>query len=269
MADMDIISIVMSAVFSAISIISAWRSYQLARRANILRPHSDLLRKSLIEPWINEGKFLPKITDIANLPLEPEGIMGLEYYSLPPLEETEKPMYWPIYQHLKTGYHDLFSKMRSLKEKIKRHHDDVGNLVEKLVKRAKDRIGLPDRLEVEDFQQKHACYYRLVVFILSSILTGKPSESELRYEKWYNYSCLRWSGDLIMVGEQGDLKACHDLIKEALRDQEIKSKADELKREGDILRRKRDEIKQMLRIELIEKIRLGGVIKGRCWICDG
>ena len=72
-----------------------------------------------------------------------------------------------------------------------------------------------------------------------------------------------------MVGEQGDLKACHDLIKEALRDQEIKSNADELKREGDILGRKRDEIKQMLRIELIEKIRLGGVIKGRCWICDG
>ncbi|RLF09835.1 MAG: hypothetical protein DRJ62_06025 [Thermoprotei archaeon] len=266
MADgINIVSVAM-AIASAISALLSYYMYRLTMRVNILRPHSDRLREKEIVPWLREDRFLPEIVDIADLPLEPPNIIGIEYSSLPELKIHPIPRF--TCQHLRTGYPKLFNDWKRLMQDIINYHHDVQIFVKELMEKAKSRLKLPCRKEAPG--EKHAHYYCLVKLILSNLLRGIPPEDTLREEKPQGsaYLHLWWSGRRIMIGDRSDCTACRKLIKDFLTDPEIKRKAEELNNRACILRERRHEIRQALEIELIEKIVLGGVIKGRCDICD-
>ncbi|RLE96260.1 MAG: hypothetical protein DRJ57_05780, partial [Thermoprotei archaeon] len=155
---------ILSIILSAIAIWYARRQYILARIIQVLRPHSDRLKEEF-RKWIEGGSFLPHVMDPSNLP---------EHYFAPSTTNQPSLMMNFAYQHLESGYPDLYSRLRELKERIVEHNRRVNEFAERLRSRFEAELGVPDRRG-----EQYAYYRRIVNYTLRKMLTPHLAEEDL------------------------------------------------------------------------------------------
>jgi len=249
-----------SLFISGLAICYTIRQYCLSKRASILRPHSDRLAK-VLESWLESGRYIPSA-------LSPEK-----------LHEDETAAYlsgrevclWGlrfIEEHLKTGYRKKYQELDDLRKRIAKHNEEIKKFVNLLCGKLKEELGLPDRRSGSGYDT-YAYYRRLVVILLRKITVGYP-ETEPRLlqdakpsEKWK----LEWNGSVVIVGTKRDCEKGLSLIKELSATEDLMEKTMEFLRAAKALNDERTKLMEWLRINLVDKIKVGGIIDGECEAC--
>jgi len=231
--------------------------YLLSKRVNILRPHSDRLAK-VFEAWLKSKLFLPDVLNPKNLP-EDASIVSL------PTPKGDLSAFPFAEEHLRTGYQKQYRLLKSLEEQILEHNDKMERFIQSLCEDLKRDLGLPEAQTEPSF----AYYRRIVVKLLSKISSGYP-EGELEIEeikrngeRWK----LEWDGSGLVVGSEEDCREALTIIKKYCTSEEIVNRTKKFLKDAEILERGRVSIKESLRLNIIDKIKIGGVIKGKCKAC--
>jgi len=249
-----------SLFISGLAIYYTVRQYRLSKRANILRPHSDRLA-GVLESWLESGRYIPSVLSLENLP-EDETVVHLS---------GREVCLWGlrfVEEHLKTGYRKKYRELEDLRERIAKHNEEIKKFVELLCGKLKEELGLPDRRSGSGYDA-YAYYRRIVVILLTKITVSYP-ETEPRLlqdakpsEKWK----LEWSGSILIVGTKKDCEKGLSLIKELSATVDLMEKTMEFLREAKALNDERTKLMEWLRINLVDKIKIGGVIDGKCAAC--
>jgi len=241
---------------SIIALFISIRQYCLSKRVNILRPHSDRLVE-VFEAWLESRSFLPDVLSPEDIP---EDINDVH---LPPLKSDLSGLRFAE-DHLKTGYREKYREINDLRKQISKHNDEIKKFVEASCEKLKEE------LELLKYKAGYGAYYRrIVVMSLKKITIGYP-ETELKIspgakpsEKWK----LEWSNYGLIIGNKEECERGLSIIKELYTSPNVVEKANELLRNAKSLEDKRTELEEWLRINLVDKIKIGGIIKGKCEAC--
>ena len=251
----EVVSLVLSFALSISALILSFRQYCLSKRVNILRPHSDRLAK-IFEVWLDSRLFLPEVLSPKNMSEE------LNTY-LPPMKSNLSGFHFAE-EHLKTGYQEKYWKREVLKKQIEKHNNEVKQFVESLYKKFKEELG------VQEWKVGYGAYYRRIVVMLLMKITTKRPESEPRViqdSKPSRNWRLEWSGNGLVIGSKEECENALSLIKELLASSDVIEKTNTLQEDAKRLEGEKTGLKEWLRINLVERIKVGGIIKGECKAC--
>jgi len=257
----ELIHLLLSSISTIISIVAislTIRQYYLSKRVNILRPHSDRLAEAF-EAWLESKLFLPDVLNPKNIPED----ATLVSFPTPKGDLSALPF---AMEHLKTGYQEQYQLLESLKERIVEHNDRVERFVQSLREDLKRDLGLPEA----PAEPSYAYYRRMVVNILSKISSGYPKgEPKIKEEIKRNGKGwrLEWDGSGLVVGSEEDCRKAQLIVKKYCTSEEIVNRTKEFLKDAEILEKERASLKESLRIKIVSKIKVGGVIKGKCEAC--
>jgi len=256
----ELIHLLLSSISTIISIVAislTIRQYYLSKRVNILRPHSDRLAE-VFETWLESRLFLPSVLNPKNIPEDATLI------SLPTPKGDLSALPFAV-EHLKTGYQEQYRLLKSLEERVSKHNDRMERFVQSLCEDIKRDLGLPEA----PAEPSYAYYRRIVVKILSKISSGYP-KGELKIEeikrngkKWR----LEWDGSSLVVGTEEDCRKAQSIVKKYCTSEEIVNRTKEFLKDAEILEKGRVLLEESLRVNLVSKIKIGDIIKGKCEAC--
>lgn len=264
---MEIVSII-SLIISIISIIIAIFAVNLSRktyRLQSIRPHSEELEKEISKWILNLQTF---ILNPANLPDSEE--------TLNFLINVNRPLNY-VEQHLKSGYKEIFSEYKNWEEKVKLYNDSLKKFIEELYRKAKEEIRVSAETErILPSVSPYAYYYRIIALSLKKILTGFPVEEleiqAIHREKNTFYE-LQWHGTgLVMQSDQNTYNRAKNFIENlqnSLTDYFLEARENSkefYKNYGDLLEGYNNFAKE-IRQGIINKIRIKGLIEGKCAAC--
>ena len=256
----ELIHLLLSSISTIISIVAislTIRQYYLSKRVNILRPHSDRLAE-VFEAWLESGLFLPDVLNPRNIP-EDATLVSL------PTPKGDLSAFPFAMEHLRTGYRGRYRLLKSLEKRILEHNDRMERFVQSLCEDIKRDLGLPEASAEPSF----AYYRRIVVKILSKISSGYPKgEPEIKEikrngKRWK----LEWDGSGLVVGSEEDCRKALAIIKEYEASEKIVNRTKELLKDAEKLEKMYVLLKETLRIDIVGKIKIGGIIKGKCEAC--
>jgi hypothetical protein len=244
----------LSLLLSIFAIAVALRQYTLSKKAQIMRPHSDRLCE-VFESWIESANFLPLIIDPA---------YSHENGTITPLKASPSALPFAL-QHLQTGYPRIYSKLKNLHGQIETHNQKAEDFIAGLCETARKKIGLS-----KTPREKHyAYYYRLVSFVLRKMLIGYPeAEPEITSIMRRQKYVLRWNGADLVIGNRENCENGLKLIEKLRTSEEILSKAKIFHENAKKLNINVGKLQETLRLKLIDNIKVGGIIKGKCDACE-
>lgn len=167
-------------------------------------------------------------------------------------------------QHLETGYKGLYHKLLKLTRHLKEYDREACQLFIAKCEDLKKKIDLPDRHGQHDL----AYYSRIISYAIKKRYTGYPSGYPLidsRRIDSRTLTELKWEGALLASGGSAAISTVAKTI-----DDIINQPNDTLDQLHDKLSKIEQDVReliQQLENQLIETIRLGGLVKGKCSIC--
>ncbi|MCS7386878.1 MAG: hypothetical protein NDF55_09135 [archaeon GB-1867-005] len=255
----SIISLIISIVSSLIS----YRQYRLSKHVQIIRPHSDRLRY-VLEDWVKSKGFFPVILDPVSLPDVRLKDLSLNTI-LKSVTKPEAPSSLPyVLQHLETGYPRIYSMFKRLKEKVKKHNEELIHYVTALCEKVKDELQLPEPYSKEGY----AYYCRIISYVFRKILVDYPDKEPIIKEDTQKKTFrLEWNGATLVIGEKAFCEKGLKLIEKLLSSQDIIAKAKLFHQNTNELNTQVQKLREILFLEVIDKIKVGGIIKGKCDVC--
>jgi hypothetical protein len=208
---------------------------------------------------------------------------NLSKFILQPLYLPEKDFGLPeikipisSYQHLQTGYNGIFQEYIKWKENAQKHNELLKAFITATYEELQREIGLPPFTHY--FSPPYVYYHRLICYILKKILvnmfakTKKLPEIEPEIEILQPFDGplyeLRWD-DAILVKEYNK-DACEKakgFILSIFNDPEMIRKVEEFHNNTKILLQQCNEFLNEVNTKIIDKIKVGGIIKGKCDTC--
>jgi len=243
---------------SVIALLVSFRMYQLSKRVQLSRPHSDRL-KDMFKSWLKSNGFAYKVMDITNIPEDSITISIQESK----LDSSLLPF---ARQHLETGYPQISSGLEDLDKQIKEHNESAKRLSERLVEECKEKLGLPEEYP----GNQYAHYRRIVRLTLKEIIDGNGKKPKIKPTQSgrHVYYELTWYGQGLIQSSKEDCKNGQRLIKEMLTRGETAKKAKSVQEKAGELDMKRQAIREEMHSKIIDNIEVGGVIKGECDVCE-
>jgi len=252
----------------ALIFITTYYAYQNHKfeKIQLSGPHSERLGKDFSE-WL--AKVSGLILDPRNLPDQEEQA----YWDVYRIENP--PLY--IDQHLKSGYSGLYSEYQKWKDSANKYNDELKIFIKELNEEAKKEIKLPS---CEPSYKPPCVYYqRIIAYTLRKILINLPngepivsivhkSSSELGGLGEGEFFELHWGGvGLVMEGDMISEAVTRDFIKRLRNSPETREKIRKFYEEIEILIKQSEELKEKIKTEIVDKLKIGGLIKGKCDAC--
>jgi len=252
---------IVAIICSSVAIYISYKQYKLSETINILRPHSDRL-SDIFRRWLSSDEALPHVFTPMDVPEKKLG--ELERILLSIKEEGYSLNLNPLaVEHLKTGYPEIFNQLKGVLEEIRTHNQDVLEYFLSLCNKVRNALNLPE----PPYAEKFVYYSRVIIFTSEKILTGCPEGEpiiEVSLSKPRRHE-LKWNGATLIRGDYEDCKRglqviMHIKMAEAGKIRKFHKKAEELKS-------KIEKIFEEIRLRLVDYIKAGGIIKGRCKVC--
>ncbi len=256
----DIVSIISIPLSVIALIISIWE-YRLRKKTTLLRPHSDRLAKR-IEEWLNHD-FNLKIYRL-NYVSEDYTLYGEE---LTPIYITHKIRGLEnIFQHLKSGYKNIWEEYNKLKNNVERHNSEVYTLLNKIYKKMRYELKLSTS---PNNSTKHAKYIEMLRIIMLKIIQKHSKELEIEELKTNRGTIYRltFNDEILVIGDREDCEKARLLITNIWYDKYIIGKVTNLHKEVSKLEERLKNLKEKMRLNIVDYIELGGIIKGVCEVC--
>jgi len=259
----DNLSNLVSAGAFAVSLFSLWysrRRYNLLRRVQLLRPHSDRLSE-IYARWISINGFVDKVLDTTSYDIDcrveklESDLSNLKWSDPQKFDLAEYAV-----AHLKSGYSDLYQKIINLRRDVKSHNENVLRYVLSQCYRLREELGLPD------WHGENRAYYSRIVWLVSrKILFNEPNgEPYITFKEAFYF--LKWGGaDLVITEGKEICEKGLKLIEELIEWEEYQITA--IRKRANDLRKQVQKLREEARIKLIDFIRLGALVKGECDVC--
>jgi len=237
-----------------------WRRsiYSLFKISQILRPHSDRLME-VFKLWLETNRFLPCAEDPTDT--------SLKVTATAVDESTQDTIdVLPFFvQHLESGYPEIFSELTTLEKQIREHNDSVREFDASMRSLVEDELGSPD---AESKGNGRRVYYpRIISLALSKVLTGRPQTEPEVIEKTPDFE-LSWNGSSIVIGDREYCERGLKLIGQLQASRNVAEIAKLLHEKAKKLNTEREKLRTTLYFEVVSKIKVGGIIQGKCNVCS-
>lgn len=243
----------------------AYQNYKF-EKIQLSRLHSERLGKDFSE-WL--AKVSGLILDPRNLPDQEEQA----YWDIYQIENP--PLY--INQHLKSGYSHLHSEYQKWKDSANKYNDELKTFIKELNEEAKKEIKLPSCSP--SYKPPCAYYQRIIAYTLRKILinlpNGEPTVSVVRKssvelkglgnEEFFE---LHWGGaGLVMEGDMISEAVARDFIKRLRSSPGTIAKLKKFYEKAKLFTQEWHRLKEEINTKIIDKLKVGGIIKGECDAC--
>jgi len=218
----------------------------------------------MFKEWLSSDGALPHVFTPTNIP--EERLEKIEYI-LSSIKEREYSLNLnPLaLEHLKTGYSDIYNQLEAILREIRTHNQSILEYFLSLCNKVKNILGLP---EPPCSSERYAYYSRIIIYISRSILTGYPKgDPFIEAPPSTPGRCeLKWEGATLVRGNEQDCKNGLEIVKNIRM-----TKADKIKefnKNAKDLNSKIDRLFEEMRLRLVDYIKAGGKVKGKCTVCS-
>jgi len=254
---------IIAIICSFIAIYISYKQYKLSKTINMVRPHSDRI-SDMFREWLSSDEALPHVFTPTNIP--DERLKNIEHILSSIKEEEYSLNLNPLaLEHLKTGYPDIYNLLEAILKEIRVHNQSILEYFLSLCNEVKNVLKLP---EPSHLTEKFAYYSRIIIYTSQNVLTGYPKgDPFIEAPPSTPGRCeLKWEGATLVRGNEQDCKNGLEVVKNIRM-----TKADKIKefdKNAKDLNSKIDRLFEEMRLRLVDYIKAGGKVKGKCTVCS-